>query len=172
MRDLADKLLRHGITIVFFVLLVCVTWQVISRYILGTPSIITDELARFLFMWLALIGGAYTYGQGQHLAIDLLPLSLQGRPRQIVEALITLLIAGFALLVMVKGGGELMQRTIASGQISPSLQLQMGYVYAAIPLSGLIICAYAAGNLMKIFKGEQILVAPGEEAIISGGAGQ
>lgn len=171
MRKAADGLLRLGILVVFVVLLVCVTWQVLSRYIFGTPSIVTDELARFMFMWLALIGGAYTYGQGQHLAIDLLPLSLKGRPRQIVEALITLLIAGFALLVMVKGGGQLMERTLASGQISPSLQLPMGWVYGAIPISGLIICAYAGGNLLKIYRGEEILTAPGEETIGAGGGG-
>lgn len=168
MRKAADGLLRLGIITVFFVLLICVSWQVISRYVLNAPSTVTDELARFLFMWLALIGGAYTYGQGRHLAIDLLPLSLQGRSRQIVEAMITLLIVGFALLIMVKGGGQLMQKTLASGQISPSLQLKMGWVYGAVPISGLIICAYGIGNLLKIAKGQQILSAPGEETIAEG----
>ncbi|WP_372804382.1 TRAP transporter small permease, partial [Paracoccus seriniphilus] len=65
MRRIADAMLRFGIIAVFLVLLICVTWQVVSRYLLGTPSTITDELARFLFMWLALVGGAYTYGQGR-----------------------------------------------------------------------------------------------------------
>lgn len=165
MRRFADGLLRFGIISVFLVLLVCVTWQVISRYVLGEPSTVTDEMARFLFMWLALIGGAYTYGQGRHLAIDLLPLSLEGRSRRGIETLITLLIAGFALLVMVKGGGQLMHKTLASGQVSPSLQLKMGWVYGAIPLSGLIILAYTVGNLIKIAKGEQILVSSGEETV-------
>lgn len=162
MRRAADGLLRLGIVAVFLVLLVCVTWQVVSRYLLGTPSTVTDELARFLFMWLALIGGAYTYGQGRHLAIDLLPHSLTGAKRRLIETVITLLIAGFAALIMVWGGGQLMQRTLASGQISPALQLPMGWVYGAIPLSGLIILAYATGNLIQIGKGKTILSLPEE----------
>lgn len=162
MRRIADAMLRFGIIAVFLVLLICVTWQVVSRYLLGTPSTITDELARFLFMWLALVGGAYTYGQGRHLAIDLLPQSLSGRKRLMIEALITLLIGLFAALIMVWGGGQLMQRTLASGQISPALQLPMGWVYGAIPLSGLIIMAYAAGNLAQIRRGNSILGQPEE----------
>ncbi|MDB6178679.1 TRAP transporter small permease [Paracoccus sp. Z330] len=164
MRRAADSLLRFGIIAVFLVLLVCVTWQVISRYMLGTPSTTTDELARFLFMWLALVGGAYTYGQGRHLAIDLLPQSMTGPKRRMIEALITLLIALFATMIMVWGGGQLMQRTLASGQISPALQLPMGWVYGAIPLSGLIILAYAIGNLIQIGRGKTILSQP-EEAL-------
>lgn len=162
MRRIADALLRFGIIAAFLVLLICVTWQVVSRYLLGTPSTITDELARFLFIWLALVGGAYTYGQGRHLAIDLLPQSLSGRKRLMIEALITLLIGLFAALIMVWGGGQLMQRTLASGQISPALQLPMGWVYGAIPLSGLIIMAYAAGNLVQIRRGNSILGQPEE----------
>ncbi|MGZ3218149.1 TRAP transporter small permease [Paracoccus sp. T5] len=160
MRRLADGLLRSGIIIVFAVLLVCVSWQVISRYALGTPSTLTDELARFLFMWLALVGGAYTYGQGRHLAIDLLPTSLSGRRRQVNEVLITLLIAGFAAVVMVWGGLQLVQRTLASGQISPSLQVPMGWVYGAVPLSGLIIIAYAVANIGRIARGGTTLNPP------------
>lgn len=44
-------------------LVFCVVWQVLSRYVLGKPSTVTDELARYLFMWVALIGAAYTTGR-------------------------------------------------------------------------------------------------------------
>ena len=72
MKSAIDSLLRWVIIAIFTVLVACVTWQVLSRYVLGTPSTLTDEIARFLFMWLALIGGAYTFGARRHLAIDLL----------------------------------------------------------------------------------------------------
>lgn len=157
MRRAADLVLRGGIIAAFAVLLICVSWQVISRYVLGTPSTVTDELARFIFMWLALVGGAYTYGQGRHLAIDFLPLSQTGSRRQVTEAAITLLIAAFAVIVMIWGGWQLVSKTLASGQISPSLRLPMGWVYGAVPVAGAIITAYAAGNLLRIAQGERIL---------------
>ncbi|MBO9456981.1 TRAP transporter small permease [Paracoccus sp. R12_1] len=164
MRRAADLVLRSGIIASFAVLLVCVSWQVISRYVLGTPSTVTDELARFIFMWLALVGGAYTYGQGRHLAIDFLPMSVTGRKRQASEAAITLLIASFAVIVMIWGGAQLVLRTLASGQISPALRLPMGWVYGAVPIAGAIITAYAVGNLARIAKGQQIL-APADEIL-------
>lgn len=55
-------------------LVLCVVWQVLSRYIIGKPSTVTDELARYLFMWVALIGAAYTTGLKRHLAIDLVTM--------------------------------------------------------------------------------------------------
>ena len=79
MKRSVDRSLQFVIVTIFVILVVCVTWQVITRYGLGVPSIVTDELARFLFMWLALIGGAYTYGMRRHLAIDLLTQNLTGK---------------------------------------------------------------------------------------------
>ena len=93
MRAWVDMLLKTVITTIFVVLVACVSWQVISRYVLGTPSTVTDELARFLFMWLALIGGAYTLGLRRHLAIDLLTQQLSGRARTVSEAFVLFAIA-------------------------------------------------------------------------------
>ncbi|MDW2244928.1 TRAP transporter small permease, partial [Vibrio sp. 1287] len=66
-------------------LVFCVVWQVLSRYVLGKPSTVTDELARYLFMWVALIGAAYTTGLKRHLAIDLLTMKLKGKKKLVNE---------------------------------------------------------------------------------------
>lgn len=79
------------------ILVVCVVWQVISRYVLGAPSIVTDELARFLFMWVGLIGAAYATGLKRHLAIDLLLLlKMQGKNKTGLEVVILLVMIFFA----------------------------------------------------------------------------
>ncbi|TNJ41745.1 TRAP transporter small permease [Phaeobacter sp. B1627] len=144
MRGAVDLVLKVVISAIFVTLVACVSWQVVSRYILGTPSTVTDELARFLFMWLALIGGAYTMGLRRHLAIDLLTQNLAGRARSASEGFTLFAIAGFATLVMIKGGGQLVMKTFASGQVTPALQIPMGYVYGAIPFAGAVILYYCA----------------------------
>ena len=144
MKRTVDGILQFLIVTIFAILVICVTWQVITRYGLGVPSIVTDELARFLFMWLALIGGAYTYGMRRHLAIDLLTQNLTGRRKLISEALVTLIVALFAGIVMLRGGCDLVMRTLDNGQVTPSLRLPMGFVYGAIPFSGAIILYYCA----------------------------
>ncbi|SNR68489.1 TRAP transporter small permease [Puniceibacterium sediminis] len=153
MKQALDSLQRSVIVVVFVVLVICVSWQVITRYILGVPSTITDEIARFLFIWLALLGGAYTYGQGRHLAIDTIARSLTGRNRLIVEACITVLVAAFAACVLVWGGLQLVFQTLSAGQISPSLRIPMGYVYCAVPISGVVILCYAVSQLITLARG-------------------
>jgi TRAP-type C4-dicarboxylate transport system permease small subunit len=43
---------------------------------------------------------------------------------------------------MIYGGGSLMLKTLSTGQVSPALGIEMGLVYAAIPLSGLLMTIY------------------------------
>ncbi|WOI56562.1 TRAP transporter small permease [Palleronia sp. LCG004] len=144
MKGAVDLILRWAVIAIFAILVACVTWQVLSRYVFQTPSILTDEIARFLFMWLALIGGAYTFGARRHLAIDLLPIALKGRARLALEWVILSIVAGFAAIVMVWGGWSLVSRTLSSGQVTPALRLPMGWIYAAIPFAGIVILYYCA----------------------------
>ncbi|WP_434055260.1 MAG: TRAP transporter small permease [Roseibium sp.] len=147
-----DLVLRLVITLAFAVLVACVIWQVFSRYVLESPSTVTDEMARFLFIWVALLGGAYTLGQRRHLAIDLLPQITHGNLRLAVNAGIIIAIATFAALVMIYGGLDLVNRTLATGQVSPALRLPMGLVYVAIPFSGICIFYYCLTFLADLFR--------------------
>ena len=150
---IVDTILKTVTVSVFLVLVICVVWQVFSRYVLGTPSTITDELARFMFMWIGLIGAAYTLGRRKHLAIDLLTGSLTGKRKLYSDYFITLAIALFAGVVMFYGGGQLALKTVASGQVSPALRIPMGYVYAAIPFSGAIMVFYCVEFFIGLVKG-------------------
>lgn len=122
-----------------------VTWQVVTRFVLGSPSGFTDELARFLLIWLGLLGAAYAVGQRMHLAIDLLPQALDGRPR--ARALLGLVLQGavlaFALGVMVYGGGNLVRLVTLLEQRSAALGVSLGAVYSVLPVAGAAISLYA-----------------------------
>lgn len=151
-----DLVLRLVITLAFAVLVACVIWQVVSRYVLESPSTVTDEMARFLFIWVALLGGAYTLGQRRHLAIDLLPQITRGALRKAINGAIIAAIATFAALVMLYGGLDLVNRTLETGQVSPALRLPMGLVYIAIPFSGICILYYCLtflGDLLRDGRG-------------------
>lgn len=124
-------------------LVLCVVWQVLSRYIIGKPSTVTDELARYLFMWVALIGAAYTTGLKRHLAIDLLTMKLKGKRKIINELIIQIAIAVFAFVVLVYGGSNLAIKTLATGQLTPALGWEMGYIYFCLPISGALMIFYS-----------------------------
>lgn len=127
-----------------------VLWQVASRYLLGDPSQFTDELVRYLLVWIGLLGASYAAGQRLHLAIDLLPRALEGKARQRLERCIQLAIFLFALLVLVIGGSQLVRLTLMLGQKSAALGLSLGYVYTVVPLSGLLLMFYSLVFMLDV----------------------
>ncbi len=121
-----------------------VLWQVFTRWVLQDPSSYTEELARYLLIWVGLLGAAYAAGQKLHLAIDIIPARLEGRARHGLEIAIEACIFLFGLAVMVVGGLRLVWLTLRFDQTSAALGAPLGVVYLVIPLSGLLIMFYAA----------------------------
>jgi TRAP-type C4-dicarboxylate transport system permease small subunit len=143
LRKAVDKSLAWLLIALMFAAVINVLWQVFTRWVLDAPSPYTEELARYLLIWIGLIGAGYAAGQKIHLAIDLLPSMLKGRRRLALEIVIDGFILLFAVFVLIAGGYRLVSLTLLMGQRSAALGVQLGYVYTAIPLSGLIIAFYA-----------------------------
>lgn len=144
MKQRIDTLLGHFLALLLAAMSLNVCWQVFSRYALNSPSSYTEELSRYLLIWLGMLGGAYASGQRMHLSIELLPPGLSARARRLVPLLV-MLFAGAALLA---GGGWLALLTFSKGQTSAALGLPLGYVYLALPLSGLLTLFYEATHLL------------------------
>ncbi len=149
LRHLLDKILSTLVVALLAALVAVVLWQIASRYLIGTPSSFTDELSRFLLIWLGLMGAAYVTGQRLHLAIDLLVTRQQRKNQVVFKRIIHLLVTAFAGSVMVYGGYALVSLTLGLGQTSAALRIPLGYVYVAIPLSGLLICVYSLLNMLN-----------------------
>ncbi|OBW91710.1 C4-dicarboxylate ABC transporter permease [Gallibacterium genomosp. 3] len=129
--------------IVMVLLVICVTWQVFSRYVLQIPSTVTDEVARFSMIWVGLLGAAYTVGLQKHLSIDLFTHNLTHYKKAVSNIFINSCIFLFSLGVMVFGGINLVMNVYASGQISSSMQIPMAYVYVVLPISGVLMMFYS-----------------------------
>ena len=151
-RSFIDRVLEFLLVAIMGLLVLDVLWQVISRYLLQSPSSFTDELARFLLIWVGILGAAYATGQKLHLAIDVWINRFSSANRQIVDRFINIAVALFGLLVMVIGGINLINILLKSGNISPALSIPIGYVYAVIPFSGLLIIYY---SLFDLFSGKK-----------------
>jgi TRAP-type C4-dicarboxylate transport system permease small subunit len=132
-------ILKKLVIVLLGSIVLVVTLQVFSRFILQSPSSITEELARFLLIWIGLLGGAYGYHSNAHLGLDILTNKLKGSSQQLVSILSHVLIMIFAIIVMIIGGVSLVTLTLEPSQISAALQVKMGYIYSAVPLSGALI---------------------------------
>lgn len=144
LKGLVDRALAWLCVVLMGASVLNVTWQVVTRFVLGSPSGFTDELARFLLIWLGMIGAAYAVGQRMHLAIDLLPRALDSKPK--ARAALGIVLQGCVLLfaagVMLYGGGNLVRITTLLAQRSAALGAPLGAVYTVLPLAGAVIAFY------------------------------
>ncbi|MBA6222643.1 TRAP transporter small permease [Colwellia sp. MB02u-18] len=143
-----EKILMFAMAAIVFT----VTWQVFSRFILQSPSSYTEELARYLLIWIGILGSAYAYKAKAHLGLDLFVEKLAPAKKIKVRMLIEVLVIVFACSVMIYGGSLLMSMTIELKQTSAALGINMGIIYSAIPLSGILIVMFALDNIVQLRK--------------------
>ena len=149
LRKTIDRILANFLVIIMAIMVLNVLWQVASRFILGSPSSFTDELARYLMIWVGILGAAYISGRNMHVAIDVLPTRLSPPIQKRLMFIVRILIILFCLLAMVIGGSRLVYITYVLGQNSPALQVPLAVVYMVIPLSGLLIIYYKLSDILK-----------------------
>ena len=129
-----------------------VTWQVFTRFILDHQSSFTEELAGFLLIWIGLLGASYALHTKAHLGIDVLTYKFTSTKKQVTEILISTIVLLFAFFVLVIGGIRLVNITFTLNQISPAMELKMGYVYLVLPLTGLLFIYYSLDNIVTAIK--------------------
>lgn len=144
-----NTILEKILVVILGVMVINVSWQVFSRYVLANPSSFTDELARYLMIWLGVMGTAYVSGKKLHVAIDILPDKLSPKRQVKLKKIINLIIILFATLIFVVGGSNLVYLSYILGQKSAALQIPLYVVYLCIPLSGLCIVFFKMCDLKK-----------------------
>ncbi len=147
-----ERALGWFLVVVMAVSVANVLWQVFTRFVLSDPSSYTEELARYLLIWIGLIGAAYASGRQLHLAIDLLPQRLTGRARTALDVVIRVAVATFAVVVLVYGGTRLVSLTLNLGQTSAALRVPIGWVYLAVPISGALIAWFALRDVRDLLR--------------------
>ncbi len=115
MKRILDKTLGYFLVLLLVLMVLAVLWQVFSRYVMNSPSSVTEELSRYLFIWIGILGAAYASGQQIHLAIDILHGKLSDVNRVRLRIFINLLIIFFSLTVLVIGGANLVYVNMTLG---------------------------------------------------------
>jgi TRAP-type C4-dicarboxylate transport system permease small subunit len=116
------------------ILIVPVTLQIISRFTQLIPHYIwTEELSRFLFIWMVMIGAMIGVREGTHFEVDIWP-ELGPRANALLRIVSHLFVLVFAVVFVVYG-----MRFVRFGwdQTSELAELPMVYIFAAWPIAGL-----------------------------------
>ncbi len=119
------------------VMTVVVFLQVVYRYVLVRPLYWSEELARYLFVWLSLLGAALGLQKQGHFGLDFFYKMLPDRGRGWVSMAVQLLMGVLVMIILVQGI-ILVQKT--SLQESPAMGIPMSWAYACLPVgAGLMI---------------------------------
>lgn len=146
----AARTLEIVTTGLFAALVLDVLWGVISRYWPGIPpSDWSEELGVHLLVWVSLLGSALTYRDRGHLGVDFIVSKFDPAARRVSAIVVELCVIVFAGFALCYGGYYLVRETLASGQLTPVLQWRTGYMYLAVPVSGIFFVAFAIEHLVS-----------------------
>lgn len=118
-----------------FAMVLVVFFQIISRAFFGTSFSWTTELARYMMIWVVFLGGGIAFQHAAHISIEALVDKLSNFWKKAVQAFVTIACIAFFVILIVTGI-EFSSNSMT--QTSPALQIPMGLVYLAIPISGVL----------------------------------
>ena len=145
-----DKVLEFVCCVLLGLMTIFATWQVASRYVFNKPSTVTEELVLICFVWMGLLGAAYVFGKQEHMRMSFLVDKLSEKNQEKMQLLAEVMVIIFAVLILIFGGLKMSQLSMV--QSSSSLQIPMGYIYLALPLSGIITVIYNVLNIHLLVK--------------------
>jgi TRAP-type C4-dicarboxylate transport system permease small subunit len=135
-------LLMVLITLVIFL-------QVISRYVFQHPFDWPEELARFLFVWVALLGAALALKRGVHFSIDALVKRFSGGWQLSIAISVQMMLSLFILTIALKGFQLAMK---VKDQLSPGMEISMTLPYLSVPVSFTLMFLFTLGAISKLIK--------------------
>lgn len=164
LRDGLTRGLELFLVATMALLVVDVVWGVLTRYALGQQAKWSEELARFLLVWVALLGGAVAFGTKAHLGVDYFVNQLHPAARKLTAVIAHLVVLFFAGEVLLRGGASVVSEALILEQTTPALGWKMGYVYLALPISGLFVMLYTLENLVETLTGRPAGQVPAGQA--------
>jgi TRAP-type transport system small permease protein len=143
--DLYHRLLTILMVGMVAILVIPVTLQVVSRYTALIPAWIwTEELSRFLFIWMIMLGAMIGVREGGHFEIDLWP-AMTPRAQAVIHIVSNLAVLAFAL-VFIWWGIEFTR--FGWDQSSELAELPMPFIFVAWPLAGLTWTLFVGEKLL------------------------
>ena len=156
-RKLLDKCLITFCVFLFMFMTVIGTYQIVTRYFFNSPSTISEELVTYSFTWLSILAAAIVFGERGHLCMAFVYSKFTGKKRVFLDILSEILVILTAILLLIYGGYVMASENMS--QVTASLGVNMGLMYAVLPLSGILITVYGLLNLAKMFSCLKILTS-------------
>jgi len=132
-------------------LIIPVFMQVLARYTGIIPVYLwTEEIARFIFIWIVMIGSMIAVWEGTHFDVRVIPDAKSDLGKLLQNGFVLILIIVFSLLFARYG---IDYAKFGFIQNSVMMQVNMLWIYVTVPLAGFIWAAFASYRLWEVIQG-------------------
>ena len=161
------KFLNERFEEVFLVILMVaatllVAAQVVTRFILKVPLPWSEEIARYMFLWLTWVGAAYATKERKHVRIDIVYEKLPEAGQKVCTIISTVIWIVF-LAIMVYLSVRLTASVASGGQIAVGSGIPMWIPYASIPVGMGLMLFRLLQNTVRDIKGAKAAKEGGED---------
>ncbi len=144
--DILAKVEAVALVTLLSVMTVVVFLQVVYRYVLNQPLHWSEELARYLFVWLSILGATLALQKRGHFGLDVLFRIFPKQLKSYMAVLICFLM-GIVIFVIFVEGMTLVRKTAL--QDSPAMGIPMSWAYASLPVGGALMGIHLIVILLK-----------------------
>ncbi|RGX53611.1 TRAP transporter small permease [Anaerotruncus sp. AF02-27] len=137
--NVVDKVVCALLVIFFALILLVGTAQIISRYFFSMPIVWADELSKYLFLWMVMIGAAYGVRLKKHVVADVLITKFNPGLKKAVGLAVDLL-SVFLFGVFIAYTPKMMR--LAAGEISSTVRIPLSYVYLGVLVGAVLMLFY------------------------------
>jgi C4-dicarboxylate transporter DctQ subunit len=135
------------------VMTVVVFLQVVYRYVLAQPLHWSEELARYLFVWLSILGATLGLQRRGHFGLDVFFRMFPRKMKQSMGFFIYFLIGAVIFVILVQGI-TLVEKT--ASQESPAMGISMSWAYACLPVGGALMAIHLVVIFLKDWRNETL----------------
>jgi tripartite ATP-independent transporter DctM subunit len=118
---------------------------VISRYVINAPLIWSDELARFIFIWLSMFGSVIALRRNEHMRLSIFVNRASETTRQWLDALASVVVVAFLLVILLPTYALIDLEQVVT---IPSLDISDGYRVASIATGSLLMVLVGIKRLL------------------------
>ncbi|WP_457572721.1 TRAP transporter small permease [Desulfolithobacter sp.] len=144
--SLLNRLVEYLLATLGLSMALIIAVQVFCRYVLNQSLFWSEELARYMLVYLSFLGATAAYHRGLHPGVDLLTARLSGSMASKLR-LLGHLVALFFFIILIISGTRF--AWFVRLQISPALGIPKWFILAIIPASGLIFFLYGLIFLLR-----------------------
>jgi C4-dicarboxylate transporter DctQ subunit len=136
---LLSRLVEALVILIAGIIVAIVTAEVTLRYVFSHSMIFTEELSRYLMVWIVFLGSALAIRDGSHIRIQILVNRLGPRLQQIVKLAAYILIIAFLIFITVEGL-KILPRQLQ--QMCITIDISLFYFYLAIPVGSILMIIF------------------------------